>query len=93
MASETDPQLLALASAALPQVGSVYAWMPLKAHATTVVRVLSVTWIEDQFWVEATDLRNSSRTVRKSLPVWVTSTILLDEDAARSAETIAQPGR
>jgi hypothetical protein len=55
--------------------------------------VLSVTWIDGQFWVEAVDLRNTSRVVRKTLAVWVTSTVLLDDDAAQAAEISAASGR
>jgi hypothetical protein len=93
MTFETLQQLSELQRAALPALGTVYAWMPLKAHATTAVRVLSVTWIDGQFWVEAVDLRNTSRVVRKTLAVWVTSTVLLDDDAAQAAEISAASGR
>lgn len=79
-------QLSALQRAALPILGSIYAWMPLKAHATTAVRVLAVSWLDDEFWIEAVDLRNPSRVVRKPLLTWVTSTVLLDDEAARAAE-------
>lgn len=86
---ETVRQLRSLQSASLPAPGQVYAWMPLKPHASTPVRVLAVTWQEGQYWVEAVDLRNTSRVVRKPLSAWLTSTVLLDDELAAAAEVNA----
>ena len=85
-AYETILQLRSLQRASLPALGQVYAWMPLKPHASTPVRVLDVTWIDGQYWVEAVDLRNTTRVVYKSLFAWLTCTVLLDEELARAAE-------
>jgi hypothetical protein len=83
---EPDSELGALKNASLPALGSLHAWMPLKAHVSTVVRVIAVTWEDGNFFVKAIDLRNPSRTTRKPLDVWISNTISLDERAARDAE-------
>ncbi len=80
---------MALKNAAIPARGSIHVWMPFKPHATTVVRVVSVLWDDDDYWVEATDLRNTRRTVRKSLSTWISSTVELDGEAADAAEAHA----
>jgi hypothetical protein len=91
IAIETVVQFHSLQVASLPVLGQVYAWMPLKPHASTPVRVIAVTWIDGQFWVQAVDLRHTTRAVRKPLSVWLTSTVLLDDDLARAAEASALP--
>ena len=64
---------------AVPAVGSVWCWEPLKPWAVEVVQVMDVRWNGDEWWITSRSV-TSGEEYPNSLSRWVEATVLLGED-------------